>query len=59
MLADLTQLEEEELTDFIALCDFSEDYLYNTELPVIIEDIYAKLDEYHNRRNIMPSDTLQ
>jgi hypothetical protein len=59
MVGELTQLEGEDLTDFIALCNFSEDYLYKTDLPTIIEDMYALLDDYHSVRDTIMSDTLQ
>lgn len=59
MVSEITQLENEDLSDFIALCNFSEDYLFKTELPTIIEDIYAVLDTYHSMQDIIPSDTLQ
>lgn len=59
MVGDITRLEGEELTDFIAHCNFSEDYLYKTGLPEILNDIYAKLGEYQSLRDIIPSDTLQ
>ena len=59
MVGDITRLEGEELTDFIAHCNFSEDYLYETGLPEIITDMYAKLGEYKSLRDIIPSDTLQ
>jgi len=59
MVAEITQLQNEELTEFIALCNFSEDYLFKTELPAIIEDIYAILDDYQSRRDTIPPDMLR
>jgi hypothetical protein len=59
MVAEITHLEEEDLTAFIALCNFSEDYLFKTELPAIIEDIYAVLDDFQSRRDTILPDLLQ
>lgn len=58
-VGDLTRLEGEDLTDFIALCNFSDDYLFETDLPTIIEDMYAILDDYQSMRESLPSDTIQ
>ena len=44
LVGDLTKLEGDELTEFIALCNFSDDYLYSTDLYTIIEALYAKFD---------------
>jgi len=56
MVSELTQLEGDELTEFIALCAFSDDYLYETDLYTIIEAMYAKLSDYQNRRDTIRSD---
>ena len=56
LVADITQLEGDELSEFIALCDFSDEYLYETDLPTIIEALYAKLDDYQYRKDTIPSD---
>ena len=58
MVGDITKLEGEELTEFIALCNFSEDYLYKTDLATIIEDMYALLDDYQSSRDTITSDNL-
>ena len=55
LVGDVTRLEGEELTEFIAFCNFSEDYLYETDLYTIIEDLYAKLDDYQIKRDTIPS----
>lgn len=54
LVADITQLEGDELTEFIALCNFSDEYLYETDLYAIIEALYARLDDYHNRADTIP-----
>lgn len=56
MVSELTLLDGDELTEFIALCDFSDDYLYETDLYTIIEAMYAKLSDYQNRRDTIQSD---
>jgi len=56
MVRELTQLDGEELTEFIAMCDFSDDYLYETDLYTIIEAMYAKLSDYQTRRDTIYSD---
>lgn len=48
LVADLTKLEGDALTEFIASCNFSDDYLYNTDLYTIIEALYAKFDVYQS-----------
>lgn len=48
LVGELTQLDGDELTEFIALCNFSEEYLYETDLNRIIEALYAKLEEFQN-----------
>ncbi len=55
LVRDITQLDGDELTEFIALCDFSEEYLYETDLTTIIEALYAKLDDYQNVIDTIPS----
>ncbi len=59
MVAEITHLEDEDLTEFIALCNFSEDYLFETDLPTIIQDMYAILDDYRSKRDTIPPDMLQ
>ncbi len=54
LVGDLTQLDGDELTEFIAFCNFGEDYLYETDLYTIIEDLYAKLDEYQSNLDRVP-----
>ena len=51
LVADLTQLEGDELTEFIALCNFSDEYLYESDLQTIMEALYAKLSDYQNLRD--------
>lgn len=48
LVADLTKLEGDALTEFIVSCNFSDDYLYNTDLYTIIEALYAKFDVYQS-----------
>ena len=55
LLADITQLDGDELSQFIAMCNFSEEYLYETDLYTIIEALYLKLDEYHSLGDTIPS----
>lgn len=55
LVGDLTQLDGDELTEFIAYCNFSEDYLYETDLYTIIEDLYAKLNDYQIMIDTIPS----
>jgi len=55
LVGDITHLEGDELTRFIALCDFSEDYLYETELYTIIQDLYAIFHDYQNMKDTIPS----
>ena len=55
LVRDLTHLDGDELTGFIAYCNFSEDYLYETDLYTIMEDMYAKLDDYHKMIDTIPS----
>ena len=51
LVADITQLEGDELTAFIAMCNFSEEYLYESDLYTIIEALYEKLNDYHNMKD--------
>jgi len=55
LVADITHLDGDELTEFIAMCNFSEEYLYETDLYTIIEALYAKLHGYQNKRDSIPS----
>ncbi len=55
LVRDITQLEEDKLTEFIALCNFSDDYLYKTDLYTIIEALYAKYEVYQNMSDSIPS----
>jgi len=55
LVGDITQFDGDELTEFIAFCNFSEDYLYETDLYTIMENLYAKLDDYQNMRDTIPS----
>jgi len=54
LVGDITQLEGDELTEFISLCNFSEEYLYETDLYAIIEALHAKLNDYQNMRDTIP-----
>ena len=53
-VGEITQLEGDELSEFIALCNFSDDYLYETDLYTIIEALNVKLDEYQTRTDPIP-----
>ena len=55
LVGDITQLEGDELTDFIAQCNFSEEYLFETDLHTIIEALYIKLYDYQNMMDTIPS----
>jgi len=55
LVGDITHLDGDELSEFIAQCNFSEEYLYETDLYTIIEALYAKLDGYQNMRDTIPS----
>jgi hypothetical protein len=55
LVGDITQLDGYELTEFIAHCNFSEEYLYETDLTTIIEALYAKLNDYQYRIDTIPS----
>ena len=54
LVGDITQLDGNELTEFIALCNFSEEYLYETDLHTIIEALYVKLNDYQNMIDTIP-----
>jgi hypothetical protein len=55
LVGDVTHLDGDELTEFIAFCNFSEDYLYETDLYTIMENLFAKLDDYQTMRDTIPS----
>lgn len=46
LVADITKLDGDELTRFIAICNFSEDFLYKTDLFTIIETVSNKYNLY-------------
>jgi hypothetical protein len=48
LVGDLTQLDGDELSDFMAYCNFSKDYLFETDLYTIIEALHVKFDAYQN-----------
>jgi hypothetical protein len=55
LVGDITQLDGDELTTFIAYCNFSEDYLYETKLYAIIEAVYSKFNAYQPPTDTIPS----
>lgn len=55
LVGDITHLEGDELTEFIALCNYSDNYLYNTDLFTIMEDLYAKFDDYQRITDTIPT----
>lgn len=55
LVGDITRLEGDELTEFIAFCNFSEDYLFESDLYTITEALYARLNDYHSRPDTIPS----
>lgn len=55
LVADITHLEGDELTEFIALCDFSEDYLYETDFYTIMDDLQAKFNDFQLKLDTIPS----
>jgi hypothetical protein len=55
LVADLTQLEGDELTEFIAYCNFSEDYLYKSDLYTITDSLYAMFSDFQMKRDTIPS----
>jgi len=54
LVADITQLGGDELSEFIALCNFSDDYLYESDLYTIIEALHLRFNEYQNLRDTIP-----
>jgi len=54
LVADLTQLEGDSLSRFIAYCNFSEDYLYESDLYAIVEALTYKFDSYQAMRDSIP-----
>lgn len=54
LVGEITQLEGDELTEFIALCNFSDEYLYETDLYTILEALYARLNVYQNMKDTIP-----
>ncbi len=55
LVPDITQLDGDELSEFITVCNFSEEYLFETDLYTIIEALYAKLNDYQNMMDTIPS----
>ncbi len=55
LVGDITHLDGDELSKFIALCNFSEDYLYETDFYTIMEDLHTKLTDYQNMIDTIPS----
>jgi hypothetical protein len=55
LVGDITQLDGDELSNFIAYCNFSEDYLYETKLYAIIEAVYLKFNAYQSPTDTIPS----
>jgi len=55
LVGKITQLDGDELTEFIALCNFSEEYLYEKDLYTIFEALYVKFDDYQNKVDTIPS----
>jgi len=55
LVRDITHLEGEELTEFIAQCNFSEEYLYETDLYAIIEALYVKLKDFQHLTDSIPN----
>lgn len=55
LVGDITQLDGDELSEFIAVCNFSEEYLFETDLYTIIEALYVKLNDYQNMIDTIPS----
>lgn len=54
MVADITQLDGDELTEFIALCDYSDEYLYETDLYTILDDLHAEFNNYQLKLDTIP-----
>lgn len=55
LVGDITQFEGDKLTKFIALCNFSEAFLYEANLYTITEALYAKLNTYNKNTDSIPS----
>lgn len=54
LVADITKLEGDDLTRFIAHCNFSEDYLYESDLLTIIEAVERSFKSYHFPKDSIP-----
>ena len=54
LVADLTQLEGDSLSTFIAYCNFSEDYLYESDLYAIVEALTGKFNAYQVLLDTIP-----
>ena len=54
LVADLTQLEGDALSTFIAYCNFGEDYLYESNLYTIVEALTDKFDSFQAMRDSIP-----
>ena len=50
LVGDITHLEGDELTEFISICNFSEEYLYETDLYSIVEAVYEKFEEFQRHQ---------
>jgi carboxypeptidase-like protein len=46
LVGEITQLEGDELSEFIAQCNFSEEYLYETDFYTIIEALHAAMIQH-------------
>lgn len=55
LVGEVTGLEGEELTAFIARCNFSDDYLFDTDLYSIVEAISAKFDAFELLGDTIPN----
>jgi hypothetical protein len=55
LVGDITKLEGDELTEFIAMCNFSDEYIYETDLYTIMEVLYQRFDEYQSLQDTIPS----
>jgi hypothetical protein len=47
IVKDVTHFEGDELTSFIAYCQFSEDFLFNSDLITILDSLVHKLHQYN------------
>jgi hypothetical protein len=56
LVGDITKLKGDELSEFIAMCNFSEEYLYETDLYTIVEALYEKLHDYQNMKDTIVVD---